>query len=208
MMKLAIFDMDGTLTCSTSVWNGVTESYFTSIGCPLPSNYKQIIHGFTFVEAMEWCIKEFGLTATPEKLIYNQYLTIKQKYAAVGLKPHVQEYLQYLQSQGVRTCVATLANDYIAKDVLTAHGIYHYFDFVLSAVNEQTNKREPDLFLKCAAQYGLLPGQCTVFEDSAVALHTAKSAGFCTVGVEDPSNRLAECGDCDMVISDYLQLIK
>jgi len=210
MIKGAIFDMDGTLTCSTHIWNGVTERYFADNGYILPENYGQILseRRYTFVEAMEYCIDLFDLSKDPETLIYEQYQYIKNDYVKVGLKPGVQQYLNYLHQKGVKCCVATLANDYIADDVLKSHGIHEQFDFVLSAATENTSKRDPDLFLKAASLLGFTPEECIVFEDSAMALQTAKNAGFHTVGVYDHLTYKERTEACDTFITSFEELIK
>lgn len=210
MIKGAIFDMDGTLTCSTHIWDGITERYFEDNGYTLPDNYWDILRErrYTFVEAMEFCIDLFGLTKDPETLIYEQYQYIKDAYIKVGLKPGVAEYLQYLKENGIKCCVATLANDYIADDVLNAHGIFDHFEFILSAATENTSKRDPDLFLKAAHLLGLDPSECAVYEDSAMALQTAKDAGFSTVGVFDQNTYKQPTPACDTFITSFKELIK
>ena len=50
--RAAIFDMDGTLTQSTHIWDGVTDRYIEQLGHPLPEHYYQRIQGRTYEQAM------------------------------------------------------------------------------------------------------------------------------------------------------------
>jgi beta-phosphoglucomutase-like phosphatase (HAD superfamily) len=59
---------------------------------------------------------------------------------------------------------------------------------MLSCVDLGVGKDRPDIYLESAKRLGLEVGEICVFEDSYVALETAKAAGFQTVGIFDENN--------------------
>lgn len=207
----AIFDMDGTLTCSTSIWDGVSEAYVRSLGYEVPSDYQQRIRGKSFSGAMEYIIERDGITGiTADEMIAAQFEIVRQKYRAVPLKPSVQAYLEYLQQQGIEMAVATQSHDYMAAEILRGHGIERYFSHIVSAEAMGTHKSSPDVYLETARRLGAAPGECVVFEDMLFALTTAHNAGFRTVGVADEKSlgdRTAICRITERYITDFAQLI-
>ena len=48
------------------------------------------------------------------------------------------------------------------------------------------DKSFPDIYLLAAERLGVAPEQCVVYEDILLGIQSAKSAGFYTVGVEEP----------------------
>ena len=71
---------------------------------------------------------------------------------------------------------------------LTACGLREYIPELHSCADVGFGKDRPDVFFKAAASMGLSPSEVCVVEDSFLALETAKSAGFHTVGVYDANN--------------------
>jgi beta-phosphoglucomutase-like phosphatase (HAD superfamily) len=69
---------------------------------------------------------------------------------------------------------------------LSLYGMLPYFDTVLSCADIGAGKDKPDIYLMAAKAAGCAPSELCVVEDSCVALETARSAGFRTVGVFDP----------------------
>ena len=209
--RAAIFDMDGTLTQSTHIWDGVTDRYIEQLGYPLPEHYYQRIQGRTYEQAMAWLIALYGLDKTPGQMVFEQYQMIRDRYCAVPLKPGVLPFLQYLKGEGVSCAVATLADPRVAAEVRGAHGLLPYFAAVVSAVElDDKPKSDPAVFLEAAARLQTPAGDCAVFEDSLLAVETAKGAGFRTAAIADDKNaaqwdRL--CALADWALHDYRELI-
>ena len=209
--RAAIFDMDGTLTQSTHIWDGVTDRYIEQLGHPLPEHYYQRIQGKTYEQAMAWLIALYGLDKTPGQMVFEQYQMVRDRYCAVPLKPGVLPFLQYLKGEGVPCAVATLADPRMAGEVLGAHGLLPYFAAVVSAVElDDKPKSDPAVFLEAAARLQTPAGDCAVFEDSPLAVETAKGAGFQTAAIADDKNapqwdRLRALAD--WALHDYRELI-
>ena len=63
-----------------------------------------------------------------------------------------------------------------------------YFAAVLSCAEIGKGKAEPDIFLAALDKLGTSAGETWMFEDSVVALRTAKEIGMPTVGIYDRYN--------------------
>ena len=76
---------------------------------------------------------------------------------------------------------------------LESCGLAEFFtpETIISCSDIGVGKERPDVFLAAREVLGTPLSQTAVFEDSALALETAKNAGFATVGVYD-SHQTAE----------------
>ena len=71
---------------------------------------------------------------------------------------------------------------------LEACGLSPYFDTVLSCAELGVGKDRPDVYLLALEKLGVEAKDAAVFEDSFVALETAKGIGCHTVGIFDENN--------------------
>mgnify|MGYP000547325003 CR=1 FL=1 len=68
-------------------------------------------------------------------------------------------------------------------------GIFDYFDQIVSVDDaNDVGKDRPDVFLLAAGRLGVVPEQCTVFEDLLVAMRSAKSVGMRVWAIHDDSS--------------------
>ena len=95
------------------------------------------------------------------------------------------ELLKELQKRSIPTCVASATAMKYVKVALNSTGLAPYFSTVLSCADIGKGKDCPDIYLAAAKELGAAPAELCVFEDSYIALETAKSAGFQTVGIYD-----------------------
>jgi beta-phosphoglucomutase-like phosphatase (HAD superfamily) len=60
--------------------------------------------------------------------------------------------------------------------VLDGLNIRHYFSSIISADNVVQSKPDPETYLKCAAELGVEPEDCIVFEDAPKGVEAAQNA--------------------------------
>ena len=98
----------------------------------------------------------------------------------------VREFLEHLKAKGVRICIASAAEVKFIKLVLSKHGILDYFESIISCSDVGVGKDQPDVFFAAEKFLGTPHEETWVFEDSVLAIETAKKADFHVVGVYDP----------------------
>ena len=103
----------------------------------------------------------------------------------VELKTGVRELLEYLKSRNVKMCIASAAEVEAIRLVLGRHNVLHYFEDIISCTKVGAGKDKPDIFFAAEEFLGTPHEQTWVIEDSALAIETAKRAGFPVVGVYD-----------------------
>ena len=104
----AIFDLDGTLLDTTSLWEDIDRAFFESRGLPFPDDYIDAVSSMSFEEAARYTIGRFSLPDEPRSLMAEWDDMSRRAYGTmVRLFPGAEEYLRNLRSNGVRLAVAT-----------------------------------------------------------------------------------------------------
>lgn len=186
-VKYIIFDMDGTLLDSLSVWADSDREFITGLGLEYEPKCSLAMKKMHFDSACEYLVKEFSLPFSAEETGKRILEIVEEHYInGVPLKDGAEEFLAAAKKAGIKMCVATSNKKSLAEASLKAKGIMDYFEFVLTSDEVGCGKESPEIFLKAAERLGTVPSETAVFEDSIHAVLSAKSAGFKVVGVYDP----------------------
>ena len=189
----AIFDMDGTLVDSLSFWDCFwsdmgkryfddpnfsmdTQHFDTHVRTMIFSNAISYLHGYLNVPCSAQEFDDFAAS-----YVHRFYSTVAQA------KDGAYELLEALRKRGVRVCLASATDRCYLNIALESCGLAEFFtpETIISCSDVGVGKEKPDVFLAAAKVMGTPTEKTAVFEDSALALETAKRAGFVTVGVYD-----------------------
>lgn len=204
-----IFDIDGTLLESTSIWHDVDVDFFKKRGMELPSDYAMAIGHLGLDKAADYTINRFNLNEKKEDIINEWKDGVLEYYKhKVKSKPHVKEFLCFLKENGIPFCAATANDEDCYRSSLERTGIYDLFDFILEVNNFPYGKERPDIYIHACERLKIKIENTLVFEDLLMPIRTLNKAGFISVGVYDKS-----CPDIDKVklesfvfINDYNEL--
>jgi len=189
----AIFDMDGTLVDSLGFWN----LFWAELGAqyrgdsgfrPAPA-VDQAIRTLPLREAMHLLHAETGFAADGDTLWQQADRRCARFYAEeVQLKPGARAFLTHCRARGLPMCIASATSPDLLRIVMDKYGLDAYLPRIFSCSMIGRGKEHPDIFLQAHAYLGTPKESTWVFEDSIVALETAKAAGFPTVGLFDANN--------------------
>lgn len=189
-MKMAIFDLDGTILDSMGIWLNTAFNFLLDSGIDLSEEERRKFSNVKFSEGADLVAEAYpDLNMSREELLSRWTGVIKSHYREdIICKDGVLEYIEKIKREGIIVCIATLtARDYFTP-CLERLGIIDLFDFTITAEEAGRDKRFPDIFNKCAEKFGLKPEACRVFEDSFLAAETARKAGFEVCGIYDENS--------------------
>ena len=183
---MKLFDLDGTLIDSNGIWIQVDLQFLASRGLSPTRDYTEFVSHSIFPVASEFTRTYYHLSETVEEIMASWMALAEDAYALhVPMKPGVAEYLAQCAAQGTSMAIVTACVPELCQLVLKRHGIDHYFSEVIFAQELGMEKRDPETFRTAARMLGVLPQDCTLFEDSPEGCRSAKEAGMTVIGVHD-----------------------
>ena len=211
MIKGAIFDVDGTLLDSMSIWENVAADYLRSIGATPSLNLREELKTLGGKKTAEYLQKEYGLRESAEEIRAGINGLLEDFYFNTApLKDGAADVLDTLRGRGVKMCVATATDKYLIEPALKRCGILDYFGYVFTCGEENTSKSRPDIYLRAAEFMETQVNETLVFEDALYAAKSAKAAGFPVVGIYDFWMREDEAqirSLCDVYIESWPEFV-
>jgi beta-phosphoglucomutase family hydrolase len=197
-----IFDMDGVIVDSMPMHTLAWEQYLQSQGID-PSNVEKRMHGkrnddlvrdlFSGHVLDDAQVFEHG--AAKERL-FRQLIGAEIESKLV---PGIREFLRGMN--GTPLGIGTNAEPANVDFILDGARIRRYFKAIVDGTQVPKAKPAPDVYLRAAELLGVHPANCVVFEDSAVGIQAARSAGARAVGLLTHADSLA---DVSLAVRDFL----
>lgn len=188
-MKGAIFDVDGTLLDSMTVWWRVMIDFFEDNNLSLTDEKAAEYKEMTLEESVPAIIEEFKLDITAEEIFAEfQSAMVREYRESIPLKPYAKEYIEKLHNSGVKIALATSGYESLCRAAFERLGIWQYIDACAFSSEVGVNKGNPDIYLLAAERLGVKPEDCVVYEDIVLGISGAKKGGFKTCAVQDYTN--------------------
>ncbi len=212
MIRLAVFDCDGTLVDSQANICLAVEEAFSLAGLepPLRNDIRRIV-GLSLVEAMRHLLPDAD-DAFHRTLAENYKATFFRlrsagSMASEPLYEGMTEVLDSLAQGGWRCGVATGKSDRGLIHVLTQHGILDRF-VTLQTADRHPSKPHPSMLEKAMEEAGANPAATVMIGDTSFDMAMARAAGTRAVGVAwgyHPPAELIEAG-ADVIVNQVRAL--
>ena len=201
MIKGAIFDLDGTLVDSMFIWDNLGEEYLKSFGIKPKENLSELLKTFTLEQSAEYFNNHYNLNLSVKEIVDSMNdMAAKIYRQKVFLKEGVSSFLKRLKSSGIKMCVATVTDRFVAEELLNRLNVREYFSEIFTCTEIGCNKESPEIYRQALKHLGTLKNETVVFEDVLHALKTAKNDGFKVAAVFDSNEKNQ---DKIKEISDY-----
>ena len=183
MTKLAIFDVDGTLIDSESIYvkAALLNNKINNYNVPLNVIMNTIGRNRESVRqvVIDSQTKDFDYDTYRSKLM-NLY-----DEDSLTLKKGAINILEYCKNHNILSAVATSTYKEKQLRILTQLGIAKYFDYMVFGDEIKNSKPAPDIYLNVYNHYNFKKEDILIFEDSRNGILSAHNAGIKVVYIKD-----------------------
>lgn len=212
-----IFDLDGTLLDSMSVWHDVDKEFLGRYGYEVTPEYTDVVKRVSIEDAAIYTQEKYRIPLTWQEIIDCWESMVFEFYESeVCLKKGAREYVEKARKMGFALSVTTALSKKNANAALNATGIKDLFDCVITLedLGGKVDKSSPDIFLRASKYISSMKGNVTpakslVFDDVPQALKGARSGGFLVCSVYDeigcggPSKWESFAASCDFSVLEF-----
>jgi HAD superfamily hydrolase (TIGR01509 family) len=179
-----IFDNDGLLLDTESVWTRAEQDLFARRGLEFTLAHKQELVGTSAPVAGRLLAHHLGEPGRELELIAElDELVFAELERGVSAMAGALELVALLREHGVPIGVVSNSPKRFIARALSMVGISESFDVVVSGHDVPAPKPAPDAYLEAAAQLGVDPGEVIVLEDSPTGVAAGRAAGTNVIGV-------------------------
>lgn len=202
-----IFDMDGVI-CHTNPYHSLAFREFFSARNLTPTDEEFAQH--MFGKSNSYILSHF----LKRPVTGEEFLRMEEEKEGLFRKiyePHIEpitgiiDFITDLKQNNVKLGVATSAPYANLELILSKVNIREKLGSLLASENVKKHKPDPEVYLQSAANLGVTPDQCLVFEDSFSGVSAGLNAGMRVVGVLS-SHTKEELPPCNLYINDYNDL--
>lgn len=206
MIKLVLFDLDGTLLKSTEIIMDTFvitfKKYFKDI--TLDERTLTSFLGHTLFETFGLYIKE---DQSMDELVSFYRQTSEELMKDVQAYPNAKALMEILKAKGIQIGVVTSKMNHVAREHLTLIGLNEYVTHLVGYEDVKNHKPDKEPIEKGLSLYGIKPDEAVYVGDHENDMVAAKEAGVMSCAVSY-SHRLKEMLSVmpDYVVDDLLQI--
>jgi len=179
--KAFLFDLNGTMIDDMHYHKQVWFDVLTKdLGANL--TWDEVAHQM-YGKNTELLIRIFGPDRFTSEEMDHLSVEKEKRYQALyrpelkGL-PGLETFLETAKRKGIKMGIGSAAILFNIDFAIDGLGIRHYFDSVVAAEHVKDSKPDPETYLKGAAELGVNPTDCIVFEDAPKGVEAALNAGM------------------------------
>jgi mannitol-1-/sugar-/sorbitol-6-/2-deoxyglucose-6-phosphatase len=187
--EAVIFDMDGLLVDSETVWLIAETEMIESRGHSYSDDVRAHIVGTRVDEFIVFLRDHYRLEPSAEALT-RELLDHMLRLIPTHVKPQpgANEVIQFVRERGWPLAIASSSPQSVIDAIVEAQGWGDIFRIRCSAEYEAHGKPAPDVYITAAKTLRVNPAQCLALEDSPNGARAAVAAGMVCYAVPDSSH--------------------
>jgi len=184
MFQALIFDLDGLLIDSETLYRKISIKMADDLGKTLPDDIWAKQMGRSPIESLEIFRTELGITNyTAQELVDLRNDIMKEAFQNdLQIMPGAMEIIHALHGR-IRMAIATGSPRELMEIAISRLGLNGYFEFLLPSDDLVLGKPDPEIYLRTISALGLSPEECIVLEDSSNGALAGHRAGCYVIAV-------------------------
>jgi HAD superfamily hydrolase (TIGR01509 family) len=182
-LEAVIFDLDGVLIDSESVWDAARREVVAESGGTWTESATRGMQGMSSPEWSRYLRDELGVSLDADEISRRVVERVLAAYEReVPLLPGAVEAVRRLAERWPLG-LASSANRPVIDAVLESAGLSECFSATVSGDEVARGKPSPDVYLATADKLGVAPAQAAAVEDSSNGLRAGAAAGMLVIAV-------------------------
>src|ERR1700730_15025779 len=208
MLAAVVFDLDGVLLDSESVWDAVRRTLVADSGGRWRPGATTDMLGMSAPLGSPYVHEKLVVPLEPAAISERVVAGVLERYRReLPLLPGAVEAVSRLAARWPLG-LATSANRSVIDAVLAQAGLSDKFSATVSGEEVARGKPAPDVYLAAVQQLGVDPADAAAVEDSTSGLRAAAAAGMTVVAI--PNREFPPSGDAlelaDLVLDSLHEL--
>ena len=201
-IKAVAFDMDGLMFDTEDIYRKSAEILFARRGKVYTEELFKAVMGRSAKFSFELFKETCGFPETWQELrAESEDIFLELLNDGFSPMPGLYELLEYLEQRNIPKGICTSSDPRVAMEVLRRKDMPRRFAFVLTAEDITRTKPDPEIYLKAATRFGILPSEMLVLEDSTAGCQAAHNAGAFGIAVRAKHNAHSTFAEAKKVVS-------
>ncbi len=187
MIKGFLFDLDGVIVETAIFHYQAWRKMANDLGFDITEEFNETLKGVSRMDSLNLILKHGNIVLTEEEKLdlaakkNEHYLTLVSKMTADDILPGVLEFFAQIKQTDIKIALGSVSKN--ARMILEGVGLINDFDAIIDGTKISRGKPDPEVFLKGAAELGLSPEECLVFEDAVAGVEAGKNAAMKVIGI-------------------------
>ncbi len=212
--KAYIFDKDGTLVDTESIWFEAYTRLLAPYGIAHVLEVHRRMMGLAAGECIRLLQEEYPVLPQGEKgttplveTMWHHFRLVREEMG-VRLMPGVEEMLKACEKQKIPLAIATSATRLDTETELSILGWAKRFQVVVTAEDVARHKPAPDIYVEAARRMGVASKDCLAFEDGVNGVKSAHAAGMPVIFVRDERFQIDPPEEATKTIASFTDIVQ
>ena len=201
-LRAVLFDMDGTLVETESLWHEAEIQTMAFYGQPWTDEEQAFALGGPFDRVAAYMAEKSGRTEVELSDTMIEIIDRLMRKEPLAVQPGIASLYSEIRAAGIPVGLVTNSFRQLVDITLESTGMT--FDVIVAGDEIPENKPHPMPYLNACTALGVEPADAIVLEDSTTGIESATAAGCAVVAI--PLQVSVEPADRRLIVADATQL--
>ena len=205
--RAVIFDMDGLLLDTETLWHSAEVGLFARHGGEFTWDDKMAVIGSSYDFTADYFADRLGVPRGRGKELVTEMISLMHDLVrrSVDARPGAIELVDGLRALAVPLGLASNSPRFLVDDALATAGLSDAFDAIVTSDDVDHAKPAPDIYLLACERLAVAPADALALEDSASGVAAAKAAGLTCIAV--PQFAETDVSAADRIVDSLEELL-